>query len=68
MIKQAGGRPFGDIDFSNTTRCDDEVNYVYNVDVSPYLQWKQDENNVWPYEVKYRNGQSNQAYLELKQN
>ena len=68
VIKQAGGRPFGDIDFSNTTRCDDEVNYVYNVDVSPYLQWKQDENNVWPYEVKYRNGQSNQAYLELKQN
>ena len=68
VIKQAGGRPFGDIDFSNTTRCDDEVNYVYNVDVSPYLQWKQDENNVWPYEVKYRNGQPNQAYLELKQN
>ncbi len=68
VIKQAGGRPFGDIDFSNTTRCDDEVNYVYNVDVSPYLQWKQDENNVWPYEVKYRNGQANQAYLELKQN
>ena len=68
VIKQAGGRPFGDIDFSNTTRCDDEVNYVYNVDVSPYLQWKQDENNVWPYEVKYKNGQSNQAYLELKQN
>lgn len=68
VIKQAGGRPFGDIDFSNTTRCDDEVNYVYNVDVSPYLQWKQDENNVWPYEVKYQNGQSNKAYLELKQN
>lgn len=68
VIKQAGGRPFGDIDFSNTTRCDDEVNYVYNVDVSQYLQWKQDENNVWPYEVKYRNGQTNQAYLELKQN
>ena len=68
VIKQAGGRPFGDIDFSNTTRCDDEVNYVYNVDVSPYLQWKQDEHNEWPYEVKYQNGQSNKAYLELKQN
>lgn len=68
VIKQAGGRPFGDIDFSNTTRCDDEVNYVYNVDVSEFLQWKQDENNVWPYEVKYENGQSNKAYLELKQN
>ena len=63
VIKQAGGRPFGDIDFSNTTRCDDEVNYVYNVDVSEFLQWKQDENNVWPYKVEYRNGQSNQAYL-----
>ena len=68
VIKQAGGRPFGDIDFSNTTRCDDEVNYVYNVDVSPYLQWKQDEHNEWPYEVKYQNGQPNTAYLELKQN
>ena len=68
VIKQAGGRPFGDIDFSNTTRCDDEVNYVYNVDVSPYLQWKQDEHNEWPYEVKYQNGQSSKAYLELKQN
>ena len=68
VIKQAGGRPFGDIDFSNTTRCDDEVNYVYNVDVSPYLQWKQDEHNEWPYEVKYQNGQPNKAYLELKQN
>lgn len=68
VIKQAGGRPFGDIDFSNTTRCDDEVNYVYNVDVSPYLQWKQDEHNEWPYEVKYQNGQFNKAYLELKQN
>ncbi len=67
VIKQAGGRPFGDIDFSNTTRCDDEVNYVYNVDVSKFLQWKQDENNVWPYVVKYNNGQANQAYLEPRE-
>ena len=48
VIKQTGGRPFGDIDFTNTQRCDDEVNTVTGVDVSPYVQWKTDENNEWP--------------------
>lgn len=48
VIRQTGGRPFGDIDFSNTQRCDDEVNTITGVDVSEYVQWKTDENNEWP--------------------
>lgn len=48
VIKQTGGRPFGDIDFTNTQRCDDEVHTITGVDVSPYVQWKTDEANTWP--------------------
>lgn len=40
----AGGIEMGDIDFSNTTRCDDESSMV-SADVSQYIQWKTDEHN-----------------------
>lgn len=47
LKQQPIGVQMGDIDFSKSTRCDDEVNYV-DADVSQYVQWKTDENNEWP--------------------
>lgn len=47
VVRQTGGMPMGDIDFSKTTRCDDESSMT-DADVSPYVQWKQDQYNVFP--------------------
>lgn len=44
IVKAAEGSVLGDIDFSNTTRCDDESSMV-SADVSQYIQWKTDELN-----------------------
>lgn len=38
------GVSMGDIDFSNTTRCDDESSMT-SADVSSYVQWKTDQYN-----------------------
>gem|GEM_PF-5195945 len=41
---KAGKASLGTIDFSNTTRCDNETDYM-QADVSKYIQWKKDEYN-----------------------
>lgn len=47
VVKQKGGdKQMGDIDFSNTTRVDDDAAGVYvGADVSEYIRWVSDENN-----------------------
>lgn len=47
VVKQTGGsKEMGDIDFSKTTRVDDDAANAYvDADVSQYIQWITDENN-----------------------
>lgn len=47
VLRQTLGVPMGDIDFSKSVRCDDEVHMV-DADVSAYVQWKADSANEWP--------------------
>ncbi|MCM1502364.1 MAG: DUF1735 domain-containing protein [Bacteroidales bacterium] len=46
VVKQTAGKTMGDIDFSRTTRVEDEGRGTYeDADVSQYIQWKTDEFN-----------------------
>lgn len=46
IVKQTAGRNMGDIDFSRTTRVEDEGRGTYeDADVSEYIEWKTDEFN-----------------------
>jgi len=46
IVKQTAGKNMGDIDFSRTTRVEDEGRGTYeDADVSRYVQWRTDEYN-----------------------
>ena len=46
IVSQTAGTDMGDIDFSHTTRVDDESSGAYvDADVSQYVQWKADSLN-----------------------
>ena len=55
IVSQTAGTDMGDIDFSHTTRVDDESSGAYvDADVSQYVQWKADSLNELSYEMRYK--------------